>query len=156
MATKDSIKASKAELFMRSDLAQELEFLVARMRATGSARANRALKPLGLKVRSYSVLSLACDDVSPTQRDLAEFLSLDPSQIVPLVDDLEKRELVTRIPDPSDRRSKVVIATDAGQRLYVEARKATARSEAEALGMLSEAERTQLRGLLARVALDTP
>ncbi|MCW4465809.1 MarR family transcriptional regulator [Glutamicibacter sp. MNS18] len=156
MAAKGSTKASKAELFMRSNLAQELEFLVARMRAAGSARANKALEPLGLKVRSYSVLSLACDDVSPTQRDLADFLSLDPSQIVPLVDDLEKRGLVTRIPDPADRRSKVVIATDAGQRLYTEARKATARSEAEALTMLSEAERAQLRDLLSRVALATP
>lgn len=153
MAAHSPTKTSKAELFMKSDLSQELDFLIARMRAIGSARANHALKPLGLKVRSYSVLSLACDDISPTQRDLAEFLSLDPSQIVPLVDGLEADGLVQRMPDPADRRSKVVIATEAGRTCYAQARKATARSEAETLSPLDESERTQLRELLGRVAL---
>lgn len=153
MAATGSAKTSKVDLFMRSDLSQELNFLIARTRAIGSSQANQALKPLELKVRSYSVLSLACDSQPPTQRDLANFLSLDPSQIVPLVDELEKRELVTRMTDPADRRSKVVIATEAGRKLYREARKITSHSEAQALSALSEDERSQLRELLGRIAL---
>lgn len=145
---------SKAELFMKSDLSRELIFLIARMRAIGSAHSNQALKSLDLRVRSYSVLSLACDGTNPTQRDLANFLSLDPSQIVPLVDDLEKRGLVNRIPDPADRRSKVIIATDAGQELYAKARQVTALSENATLDALSPSEREQLRELLTRVALN--
>lgn len=144
---------SKAEQFMKSDLSRELNFLIARMRAIGSAQGNLALKPLDLRVRSYSVLSLACDDISPTQRDLANFLSLDPSQIVPLVDDLEKRGLVTRMADPNDRRSKVIRATDSGRALYERARQATARSEDETLSALNTTEREQLRELLTRIAL---
>ncbi|TLK54028.1 MarR family transcriptional regulator [Glutamicibacter sp. V16R2B1] len=153
MAADSPSKTSKVESFMTSDLSGELSFLVARMRAIGSTRANDALKPLELKVRSYSVLSLACEKVPPTQRDLADFLTLDPSQIVPLVDDLEKRGLVTRMASPTDRRSKVVIATEDGRNLYVRARRVTAHSEAETLSNLNEEERTQLRELLSRVAL---
>ncbi|WP_404289054.1 MarR family winged helix-turn-helix transcriptional regulator [Glutamicibacter arilaitensis] len=153
MNAKHAINTTKAEQFMESDLVQELDFLVARMRSLGSGRANQALKPFNLKVRSYSVLSLACGDATPTQRDLAEFLALDPSQIVPLVDGLESEGLVARIADPSDRRSKVIVASDAGRKLYAKARKATQQSENETLSALTPAERQQLRELLARVAL---
>ncbi|TDU24588.1 MarR family transcriptional regulator [Arthrobacter sp. JUb115] len=153
MTSKITAKSAKKELFMKCDLVQELNFLVARMRSLGSTRANHALKPLGLKVRSYSVLSLACSDITPTQRDLAEFLALDPSQIVPLVDGLETSGLVSRIPDPSDRRSKVIVATAAGRKLYAQARKITRQNEDETLEALTPQERLQLRDLLSRVAL---
>lgn len=153
MTSKITAKSAKEEQFMKSDLSQELNFLVARMRSLGSSRANHALKPLGLKVRSYSVLSLACSDITPTQRDLAEFLALDPSQIVPLIDGLESGGLVSRVPDPSDRRSKVIVATAAGRKLYAQARKITKQNEDETLEALSPQERLQLRDLLSRVAL---
>lgn len=153
VSNKITAKSAKEEQFMKCDLVQELNFLVARMRSLGSSRANQALKPLGLKVRSYSVLSLACSDIVPTQRDLAEFLALDPSQIVPLVDGLESSGLVSRMPDPKDRRSKVIVATDAGRKLYAQARKITKQNENETLEALTPDERLQLRDLLSRVAL---
>lgn len=153
MATKTATAAG-IERFLESELAGDIEFLAARTRSLGSARANRLLAPLDLKVRSYSVLSLACSNLSPTQRDLAEFLSLDPSQIVPLVDALEARGLVERNPDPNDRRSKVVAGTAEGRKLYLKARRATAEGEAVTMAKLSEAERTTLRGLLSRIAFE--
>ena len=86
-------------------LGTNIEFLMARARSIGSENANRLLSQLGLRVRSYSVLSLACSPAQPSQRELADFLSLDPSQIVALVDELEKRGLVCRSTDKRDRRS---------------------------------------------------
>lgn len=153
MNAENSTKSTKEAQFMKCDLVQELNFLVARMRSLGSTTANQALKPFGLKVRSYSVLSLACSEIAPTQRELAEFLALDPSQIVPLVDALETSGLVTRQSDPRDRRSKVIVATNEGHKLYAQARKITKQNEDETLAALSPAERTQLRELLSRVAL---
>jgi len=140
------------ERLLDSDLAAEIEFLTARTRSIGSILANRELAPLDLKVRSYSVLSLACSPTPPTQRELAGFLSLDPSQIVALVDQLEKRGLVLRAPDPQDRRSKIIRATDEGAAVYREAREATRRAEDTALRSLSPAERNELRRLLAKAA----
>ena len=89
--------------------------------------------------------------MSPTQRELAEFLSLDPSQIVPLVDQLEKGGFVERHADPNDRRSKVISATSEGHKLYKKARLETARGEAMAMERLSK-EQDTLRDMLARIA----
>jgi DNA-binding MarR family transcriptional regulator len=138
-----------------TELAAEIEFLTARARSLGSGRANQLLADLDLKVRSYSVLSLACSGENPSQRELADFLSLDPSQIVALVDQLEKRGAVVREADPRDRRSKVIAATAAGRRLYQAAAAVVRESEAHSLRRLSAAERDTLRSLLRRVAFDT-
>ncbi|MFB0833803.1 MarR family winged helix-turn-helix transcriptional regulator [Arthrobacter halodurans] len=153
MARNDSTAATPgANRLLVSDLAQDLSFLVARLRSQGSAAANTRLAPLGLKVRSYSVLSLACGDPAPTQRELAEFLWLDPSQIVALVDGLEGGGLVHRETDPSDRRSKLVVGTPRGRELCARARAAASAAEDDSLRALGAAERATLRALLARAA----
>lgn len=139
-----------------SGLANEIEFLNARARSIGSAITNDLLHEHGLRVRSYSVLALACGGLNPSQRHLAEFLRLDPSQIVALVDELESAGLVRRDSDPTDRRSKIVVATGAGEDLYVRARQATSRAESIALSGLTSDERTQLRALLTKVAFARP
>jgi DNA-binding MarR family transcriptional regulator len=130
---------------------REVAFLNARAAALGARRANEALAPLGLKVRSYSVLSLAAGEVAPSQRELADYLQLDPSQIVALVDDLEQRGWVSREPG-TDRRVKVIVATPEGERMRAQAARATAVAEDSALGMLDAEERTRLVAILQKVA----
>jgi DNA-binding MarR family transcriptional regulator len=137
-----------------TDLANEIEFMTARARSIGSARANAMLAELDLRVRSYSVLSLACSGQNPSQRELAGFLSLDPSQIVALVDHLENRGAVTREQDPRDRRSKVIVATAAGRELYRTAVSIIQQAEDRSLQGLSSTEREHLRSLLRRIAFD--
>ncbi|CAB4891240.1 MAG: MarR family transcriptional regulator [Actinobacteria bacterium] len=139
--------------FVASPLAEETAFLLARARALGITLANRRFAEVGLKARSYAVLSLAASDMQPNQRELAEFLSLDASQIVAIVDTLERAELVERKPDPSDRRSNVIVATPEGKRVYATAHKAASEAESETLTALSENERVELRRLLAKIAL---
>jgi DNA-binding MarR family transcriptional regulator len=109
-----------------------------------------ALAEFDLKERSYSVLILANSGLEPTQRELADFLSLDPSQIVALVDELEKRGLVARAAGKQDRRAKTVTATAKGARLLVGADQAAHRAEAEALAGLAEDEIAQLKALLRK------
>lgn len=50
-----------------------------------------------------------------TLRALAERLAADPPYVTLIVDDLEKRGLVQRMPHPEDRRSKLVELTAAGR-----------------------------------------
>lgn len=149
-----SAEADQAQIdrFVASALVDDIEFLTARARATGSARANQALKPLGLRVREYSVLKLARSGLRPSQRELAEFLRLDPSQIVALVDKLERRDAIRREPDQRDRRSKVVIATKKGQRIGADADKRINQAENGSLAPLNNQEREQLKALLRRIA----
>lgn len=152
MTTNAAPPTSGTDRLLVSELAGEASFLIARARSRGSAIANERLAPLGLRVRSYSVLSLACSGLRPTQRELAEFLSLDPSQIVSLVDALEKDGNVRRVPDPSDRRSKLIEATDAGTALYARARTLTGRAEDISLDGLTAAEKGEFLALLNKAA----
>ena len=125
-------------------------FLLAKLRAAASVLNNMALAEFDLKERSYSVLILANSGLEPTQRELADFLSLDPSQIVALVDELEKRGLVARAAGKQDRRAKTVTATAKGARLLVGAAQAAHRAETEALAGLAEDETAQLKAPLRK------
>ncbi|SEI92655.1 MarR family winged helix-turn-helix transcriptional regulator [Demequina mangrovi] len=129
----------------------DTSFLLARASALSAAAGNTALRELGLKVRSYSVLALAAE-VGPSQRDLAERLRLDPSQVVSLVDELEACGLVKRRLDPSDRRARIVVATTEGQGLFARAREAIAGAQRETHAPLTGKEQLALGDLLRRLA----
>ena len=130
-------------------------FLLARASGLLARAGNAALVPFGLRVRSYSVLLLACEAAEGiSQRDLAAVLGLDPSQVVLLVDDLAGAGLVERRPSPSDRRTKLIAATAVGRALRTEAVAAVAAAEEEQLGALPAAERRRLHDLLLRVVGD--
>lgn len=133
-------------------LSDDLSFLLARANAISLAAGNAALAEHGLKARSYSVLLLTTDDARPSQREIAEYLRLDPSQVVSLVDDLQSRGLVERRTDPADRRANVVVATDAGRRLAAVARDSARRAEEQVHGQLTLDERQTLTALLRVLA----
>jgi DNA-binding MarR family transcriptional regulator len=154
-ATPAKTKAARAVDLTDNPLAHEIYFLLARVSSSGTREGNRRLAPLGLRVRSYSVLSLACEETPPSQRSLAEFLDLDPSQVVSLVDDLESRGLAERLVDSDDRRTKVVRATEKGRRLRASAAAATAHAEDESLSHLSSQQRNTLKSLLRALLFDS-
>lgn len=143
---------SRDAAWRASSVADDLSFLLARSNALSLSAGNAALRPFGLKVRSYPVLALACDDLRPTQRELADFLRLDPSQVVALIDDLEAQGLVERSTSDRDRRSKVLVPTPAGRRVCAAAKQAVAAAEAAPFASLSAGERETLTALLGRVA----
>jgi DNA-binding MarR family transcriptional regulator len=135
-------------------LTDDVGFLLSRASGLVVRASNAVLAGHGLRVRPYSVLLLACDaEEGLSQRELADVLGLDPSQVVLLVDELTAAGLVERRVSSSDRRTKLVTATEAGRT----AREAAARDVdgalAAQLGDLSVAERSQLRGLLTRLVL---
>jgi DNA-binding MarR family transcriptional regulator len=136
-----------------ADLFDDLSFLLARSNALSLAASNAALSMFALRVRSYSVLALAAGGGRPTQRELAELLRLDPSQVVALVDELQARNLVIRQPDPTDRRANFVTATDNGTALHAEATVAVAGAQRDVFANLSLEERDQLATLLRRISI---
>ncbi|MEZ3161579.1 MarR family transcriptional regulator [Microbacterium sp. BWT-B31] len=136
----------------RTSVGEDAAFLLARANALSLAAASEVLSPLGLKVRSYSVLALAVSAERPNQRELSEFLRLDPSQLVALIDELEGRGLVRREPDAADRRVNVVVATDAGRALCADARVATERAEAAAFAVLGDDDIARLKEHLRALA----
>ncbi|WP_461188486.1 MarR family winged helix-turn-helix transcriptional regulator [Arthrobacter sp. Z4-13] len=133
-----------------SRIGNDIGLLLAKLHAAGSLLNNRALADFGLRERSFSVLTLACSGLEPTQRELADFLSLDPSQVVSLVDDLERRGLVERTQGKQDRRAKIITSTKEGGKMHAKARAALDACEQEQLSTLNEAEADQLRELLRK------
>ncbi|MDD7836807.1 MarR family winged helix-turn-helix transcriptional regulator [Paenarthrobacter sp. AB444] len=131
-------------------IGSDVGLLLAKLHATGSLLNNKALADYGLRERSFSVLTLACSGLEPTQRELADFLSLDPSQVVSLVDDLEHRGLVKRAQGKQDRRAKIIVSTSEGRRIHNKARAALEVCEQTQLAALNEEENTQLRALLKK------
>jgi DNA-binding MarR family transcriptional regulator len=142
----------RAERLWRTTVADDLAFLLAQANAVSVARAHSALQSVGLRVRPYAVLAIAASDARPSQRELSEFLRLDPSQIVALIDDLQSRGLVEREPDPNDRRANVVVATPAGRELFARALELARQAEDEMFAALAPSEREALAHALRVMA----
>jgi DNA-binding MarR family transcriptional regulator len=133
-------------------LTDDVGFLLSRASGLVVRGANAALATHGLRVRQFSLLSLAVDAVDGiSQRDLASTLGLDPSQVVLLVDELEAAGLVERRPSPADRRTKLVAATPRGAQVRDAAAEDARVHGPRQLLVLSDDELVTLRALLARV-----
>lgn len=81
--------------------------------------------------------------------ELAARLGTDKPYLTVMIDDLEKRGLVTRIVAPDDRRSKVLALTDAGRAVATEAERILSQP-APGLGRLSPDELATLVRLLEK------
>jgi DNA-binding MarR family transcriptional regulator len=79
---------------------------------------------------------------------LAERAHVTKQSMAELVAHLEWLGYVERVPDPSDRRAKLVRATPRGKQLYAIAREVVAEIEAEWTSRLGKAKMRRLRELL--------
>jgi DNA-binding MarR family transcriptional regulator len=133
-------------------LRQDVGFLLSRASGLVARTATAALAGHGLRIRQFSVLTLAAEAADGlSQRELAAVLGLDPSQVVLLVDELADAGLVERRSPPADRRTRLVVATAAGRRVQGEAARSARSSVADQLSALSAAEHETLTALLARI-----
>src|SRR5580704_11625778 len=80
----------------------------------GRRAVDATLEPGGLRTRHLIALRLLSEFGPAGQQGLADSLSLDPTNVVGLLNELEERELVTRRRDPADRRRHIVELTAAG------------------------------------------
>jgi DNA-binding MarR family transcriptional regulator len=135
-----------------SVLLDDIVFLLARASAAAVATGNDALQPLGLTGRAYATLTLAVENDGVTQRGVSEFLRLDPSRVVAIVDDLEKRGFVSRVVGRGDRRMKAVVATPAGHALFRQAVAATREAEQHVFQKLTPEERAEAIRVLRLLA----
>lgn len=142
-ATNDPLPAS---------LASDAGYLLARAGGRAISDLNRALQSYGMRSRHYTVLVVAAEDGNRSQRDLGELLGIDPSAIVTIVDDLAREGLVRREPHPDDRRSRRIVATEAGQERLRALRVLAQETDRDLLVNLDPEERTVLVKLLRRVA----
>jgi DNA-binding MarR family transcriptional regulator len=113
---------------------------------------DRAVAGVPQGLRGLQALRGAVNCSARNQAELARQLGLDRTVMVYLVDDLVKAGLVERITDPSDRRSKLVRATEAGRECLDHATAAIAAAESVVLGPLPQDDRTRFREMLRTIA----
>ena len=116
----------------------------------GRRAAEASMAPGGLRPRHLIALRLLQQQGPVTQQALAETLSLDPSNVVGLLNDLEERGLITRRRDPEDRRRHIVEASPLGKEQLELANARLSCVENELLSALSAEERSTLYDLLVR------
>jgi MarR family transcriptional regulator, lower aerobic nicotinate degradation pathway regulator len=118
-------------------------------------RANRLVsegfEEEGMRRHHFSVLVALDEDGPASQAALGRRLGIDRSDMVAVINDLERDGLVARAKDERDRRRNVVRATPAGQKALKRLGARADAAQAELLEPLSAAERRTLEGLLARV-----
>ena len=111
------------------------------------------LNGIGLSLAKLLALQALADaNESLPLTQLAERLSCVKSNITQLVDRLEADGLVTREPDPHDRRTKLAALTAAGRRTCEEGTRMQEETERRLLGRLTANEGRQLAALLAKIA----
>jgi DNA-binding MarR family transcriptional regulator len=88
------------------------------------------------------------DDAGTRVSVLAQRAQITKQSMAELVAHLERHGYVERVPDPTDRRAKLVRATRRGREVYAIAREFVADIEAEWTARLGEAKMRRLRELL--------
>jgi DNA-binding MarR family transcriptional regulator len=133
-----------------SPIAYMFVLLAKRLRLEFESR----LAPLGIHAGQDRLLQELWHEDGITQRQLIERLSVEPPTVTGIVQRLEREGLVSREPDPDNRRVQRVYLTTAGRRLEDPVREVWREVEEGFLGDLSDSEREQLLRLLTKLVGD--
>jgi DNA-binding MarR family transcriptional regulator len=127
-------------------------YLLVQLGAHAAGLFAERLTPLGLEPRHAGMLIRLAANEGRSQQAIGELIGLNPTRMVFLVDELERRGLVERRRNVADRRSYALYLTDSGRDTLREVSAAAAR-HSESLGAaLAPAERGQLTALLRKLA----
>ena len=139
---------------LQHQLADQMHRINHRLRRRWGAQ----LAPHGLSPHYYRALAAIArteygdDEVDGLKlREIAERLRIAPRSATEVIDGLEGRALVTRVPHPKDRRATLVVLTDAGRELFQELQAQRQRSSEEFFAVLDEADRQELSRLLGKL-----
>src|ERR1700676_5655803 len=129
---------------------QRLLPLLEHLARVGRRAAETSMSPGGLRPRHLIALKLLSEHGPASQHGLAEALSLDPSNVVGLLNELEERGLITRRRDPADRRRHIVELSATGGDELCLAYTRLRFVEDDLFSALSADERVTLYDLLVR------
>lgn len=133
-------------------LSGSIGFLLSKLGFITSSGFADALRPLGIDPGHFALLRIVDSVGGPSQQWLCDELSIPPSRMVGLIDDLEARGLVERRRGAVDRRVNELFLTAAGRGVLAQARQTAEAWEEHMCAALTAEERQVLGGLLVRLA----
>jgi MarR family transcriptional regulator, organic hydroperoxide resistance regulator len=110
------------------------------------------LRSHDVEMWDYAVLSALGSAAAPTQSELAAAVHRDKTRLIPILDRLEARGLLTRTPDPADRRNRVVALTPEGEAVLTACRTEIRAMEADFLSAVPPAKRRTFIEVLTQLA----
>ena len=126
----------------------ELGFLLNRLLREVIEREQPILQKRELDMWDYVVLAALGTGPSPTQNELAGLTGRDKTRLIRNLDRLEERGLLSRTPDPSDRRNRIVTLTAEGRSLLVSCRADIRAMEEDLLADVESRDRTGFESTL--------
>ena len=124
------------------------------LHAAGAVEAfvEERLSAVGLSLPKLAALDrlVAAGDSMPLGQ-LAERLACVKSNVTQLVDRLEADGLVTRAPDPNDRRSRLALITEQGKHLYAQGSRIQQDAERQLFSKLTAADGSRLAEIFAKL-----
>lgn len=111
-------------------------------------RFTEALEPYGIRPRHLAALIELRDTGQLTQQALCGRLWIDPTNLVAILNELERRGLATRRRDPEDRRRHIVEVSKKGLAMIEKASEVMDGVEEELLEELDPGARKQLEQAL--------
>lgn len=123
------------------DLYESMGYLIARTFRTMGNRMNRNFREAGLDIslEQWTVLVRLWEKDGQNQQDLADKCYKDKTSITRLIDGLEKRGYVKRVPDKSDKRYNLIYLTKTGITIRAELEAVAFKTLQEAQGDISTA-----------------
>ncbi len=110
------------------------------------------LSAVGLSLPKLAALDrLVTAGDSMTLGQLADRLKCVKSNVTQLVDRLEADGLVTRAPDPNDRRSRLAVITEQGKQLYGQGSRIQQDAERQLFSQLSPDDGARLAEIFAKL-----
>ena len=111
----------------------------------------RNMAVYGLRPVDFSVLSLIAHNPGITSRQLCTTLNIQPPNLVGMINQLQRRELITRRPHPHDGRAMGLHLTAAGKKMVKQAEVTASELEEATTARLTAAERKMLMQLLRKI-----
>ena len=127
-------------------------FLLTQVGSGAARKFAKALEPLNFTPPDAGILRLLAPSPGLSQRELAAQLDMHASRLVGVIDTLEKRGLVAREPNATDRRVYSLHLTNAGREAMGVIGAAARTHNEDICTGLSEAEREQLGAVLEKIA----
>ena len=130
---------------------ESLGYLVNRAARAFASRLASELRPYDVGIGQWAVLMHLWSNDGMTQAQLARRIAIEQPTMVRTIDRMERDGLVTRSPDPSDRRAIRISLTERGSALRDELVPLAAGVNRAATAALTSDEVTTLRRLLAKL-----
>lgn len=126
-------------------------FLLSQVGAHAALQFGELLERIQLKPHHAGILRMLGFNPGLTQQALSQILGVFPSQLVALLDFLERRQLIERKDSPRDRRQYNLLLTRNGERALAEIGKLTDELEKDLFRALNRSEVGVLHALVARI-----